>query len=80
MKYHTQFLVKYTPEGEIQELLGSDGVYILDGRNHIGTMIKDSLERIEKLKNVQKKIVGFKIMKGPRFGDCTEIHKWIIRG
>ena len=79
MKYHAQFLVQYTPDGEIQELLGSDGVFILDGRNRFGTMVKDAVKRIDFLKNVQPKIVGFKIMQGSRFGDCTEIHKWLIR-
>lgn len=45
------------------ELLGSDGVYILDGRNSINTMIKDSVLRIDKLKRVHE-IVGFEIRKG----------------
>jgi len=79
MKYYTQFLVRYGPNEEIRELLGSDGVFVLDGRNNLGTMIRDSMERIEKLKNVQPSIVGFSIIKGSRFGDGTEIHKWIIR-
>ena len=45
------------------ELLGSDGVYILDGRNSIDTMIEDSLLRIERLKRVHE-IIGFEIRKG----------------
>jgi len=79
MKYQAQFLVKYESQGEIQELCGSDGVFILDGRNSLGTMCKDSIKRIEWLKKVQPKIVGFKIMKGPRFTESTEIHRWINR-
>ena len=79
MKYYTQFLVKYTPDGKIQELLGSDGVFILDGRNSLGMMCKDSIAWADKLKNVQPNIVGFKIMKGRRFTESQEVHRWIMK-
>lgn len=45
------------------ELLGSDGVYILDGRNSIDTMIEDAFLRIDILKRVHE-IIGFEIRKG----------------
>jgi len=45
------------------ELLGSEGVYILDGRNSIDTMIEDAFLRIERLKRVHE-IIGFEIRKG----------------
>lgn len=55
------------------ELLGSDGVYILDGRNTIDTMIEDSILRIEKLKRVHE-IIGFEIRKG-NLNNYRVVHK-----
>ena len=78
MQYYAQFLISGT-DGEPQDLLGSDGVYVLDGRNHIGSMCKDSFNRIEKLKAVQPHIIGFKIMKGKKFTESYEVHRWLIR-
>jgi len=45
------------------ELLGSEGVYILDGRTSIYTMVEDALLRIERLKRVHE-IIGFEIRMG----------------
>jgi hypothetical protein len=62
MKIFVQFLTLNT-KGEVDDLLGSDGVFILDGRNNLNTWIKDAHNRIKQLKNVQPEIVGFKIIK-----------------
>ncbi len=78
MRYYTQFLIP-DADGKPQELLGSDGVFILDGRNSLGGMCKDSIERASQLKNVQPHIIGFKIMKGKRFTESDEIHRWIMQ-
>ena len=65
MKYYIQF---YT--GENNEALGSDGVFILDGRNSTYNMINDGRDRAWQLRNI-KKFYGFKIMRGERFKDSN---------
>ena len=44
------------------ELLGSDGRYILDGRNKLTTTIQDAKDRARALRHV-KDITGFTIIK-----------------
>lgn len=63
MKYYVQFK-KYNLANEISDCLGTDGVYILDGRNKLNTMIVDAFEQIYRLRRVQKGIIGFVIHKG----------------
>lgn len=46
--------------------LGSDGVYILDGRNTLTNSIQHCIDRAKKLGG---KIVGFDIVKSNRFSD-----------
>lgn len=53
---------QYLP-GEHVEACGSDGVFILDGRNSLETQIQDAKDRMFKLRNVQN-FSGFAIMKG----------------
>ena len=77
MKYYVQFL-KVNGINEIDEMLGSDGVFILDGRNNMNTMINDSKKRINQLKNVQSGIVGFKIHKGERFSNSKCLYRQLI--
>jgi len=82
MNVYAQFYVmdttKWTAKGYItvepyvRELLGSDGVFILDGRNSIDTMIQDAKTRADKMKNV-KTIHGFKIIKANKFSDTGKI-------
>jgi len=74
MKYYTQFYTKCLSGKEI-ECLGSDGVFILDGRNNLSTMINDSIKRINQLKNVVPYITGFSIEKGNRFSNSVTIYK-----
>jgi hypothetical protein len=84
MKYFVQFLTLSSgqtfKDGKMInvekfpiEAMGSDGVYILDGRNSLETMKDDAKNRIEKLKNVQS-YLGFKIMRGERFTNCKEVY------
>lgn len=79
MKYHAQFLVQYKGDKEPQELLGTDGVFILDGRKTMGGMCHDAMDQIFRLRRVQPNIVGFKIMQGPKFSESTEIHRWSLQ-
>ena len=87
MKYFAQFLTLSSgqtfKDGKIVtvekfpiDALGSDGVFILDGRNNIETMVFDSKIRMHTLKNIHN-YIGFKIMKGERFTDAKEIYKSI---
>lgn len=77
MKYYLQFY--HVIENELQEICGSDGVFILDGRNSLRTMKCDAQERIYKLRNVQK-IAGYAIMKGERFTNSVCLYKWVRSG
>lgn len=61
MKYYVQFL--QVRNEKIYEILGSEGVFILDGRNNLLTMKVDAIERALLLKNIHK-ISGWRIMKG----------------
>lgn len=62
------------------DALGSDGVFILDGRNSLSTQIEDSLTRLEKI-NRNNSIVSFKIVKADSFLDEGRVvyqHKDLI--
>jgi hypothetical protein len=67
MKYHVQFLEQsIVDNGLLVEALGSDGVFILDGRNTLETMKEDAMDRLRALRKVRK-FVGFVIKEGNRF-------------
>jgi len=51
-------------------MCGSNGVFILDGRNNLSTMVMDSTNRELKLGN---NIRGFKIIRAERFTDKGQI-------
>ena len=56
---------------DLNECVGSDGVFILDGRNSLDTAINDAYERSDKMKGVQH-FGGFQIRTGTghnRFSD-----------
>jgi fructosamine-3-kinase len=74
MKHYTQFLDFFN--GKIQEPCGSDSVFILDGRNTLETMIQDSKDRLEKMKNVHPTLIGFKVMKGERFDNSVSVYSY----
>jgi len=77
MTAYVQFLTKNL-KGQTVEACGSDGVFILDGRNCLDTMINDAYEQKHKLRFVQKHYVGFEIRKGARFESYTVVHKEIL--
>jgi len=62
MKYFVQFKT-IDLAGRLTDALGSDGIFILDGRNELGTMVQDAYDRMEKLRFV-KKYKFFEIHKG----------------
>jgi hypothetical protein len=68
MKYYVQFYRhSYDTTSSKTEILGSNGVYILDGRNNLQTMIEDARKRISQIKGVQSDIIAFTIHRGERF-------------
>ena len=77
MKYFVQFL--HVRDNELHENIGSDGVFILDGRNTLNTMKCDAQERLFRLRNVSK-IDGYRIMKGERFTNAEQVYEWVRFG
>ena len=73
MKYYVQFYRASDPTSKT-EILGSDGVYILDGRNSLPTMIEDAKKRINQIKNIHSDIIAFTIHKGERFSNSQLIY------
>ncbi len=62
MKYFVQF--KETGlDGTLHDAMGSDGIFILDGRNNIQTMIQDAYNQMNRLRFV-KKYQFFEIHRG----------------
>ena len=73
MKAYVQFTIKD------QDLLGSDGVFVLDGRCKLQTWIDTAIQRATWLKPVQPHIDGIKIMVGNRFDNSRCIHSQSIK-
>jgi hypothetical protein len=73
MKYYVQFYRASDPTSKT-EILGSDGVFILDGRNNLQTMITDAKRRIHQLKNIHDDIIAFTINRGERFSDSRIVY------
>lgn len=74
MKYHVQFLDKDL-KGNTVDAMGSDGVFILDGRNTLETMMNDAVDRKHQLRIVHK-YVGWSIRQGDRLDNATEIARY----
>ena len=55
-----------------QDILGSMGVYILDGRNTLDNMIFDAKIQAQRLQSI-KPIHGIRIMRGNRFDNSKEV-------
>jgi hypothetical protein len=55
------------------EMCGSDGVYILDGRNNLDNMIIDAEKRMEKMRTIHTYIIGYKIIKAQSLLDAGTI-------
>jgi hypothetical protein len=60
------------------DLLGSDGVFVLDGRQKLHTWIRQAYKRIHALEQVHSNITGFKIMSG-NFRNAKCIHTEIVK-
>ena len=68
MKYYVQFLevkqvfdterMRFTDKVYIDEVLGRDGVFILDGRNNLDTMTQDAIDRAKRLARENGLLVG----------------------
>ncbi len=71
MKYFIQF--QQLVNGKMRDRLGSDGVYLLDGRNSLQTMKLDAAERAAALKNIFK-VDAYVIMKGSCFCKAVAIY------
>lgn len=54
------------------EMLGSDGVFILDARTNLETMKADAMSRIQKLSKFHQ-IIGYKIIRATSFLDNGRI-------
>lgn len=72
MKYFVQFKT-HNLNGEVSDALGSDGVFILDGRNNTEIMKSDAEHRMYMLRNVQPGYIGYEIRYG-EFGYSRLIH------
>ena len=57
-----KYFAKFTEKGI--EGLGSDSVFVLDGRCNIHQMILDATKQMLRLKAIKPNYDGFKIMKG----------------
>jgi len=69
---YIQFLTKNN-SGEIDDLLGSDGIMRVDGRISTSRQITYAHERKEQLKNIRPEICGYKIFKGDRISDNNHL-------
>ena len=75
MKYYVQFYRhSYDTTSSKTEILGSNGVYILDGRNNLPTMIEDAKKRINQIKGVHSDIIAFTIHRGERFSKSRIVY------
>ena len=84
MKYYAQFTqfqttkwnqaeCRYIPcTPYYQDILGSSGVCILDGRNSMNTMINDAKIQAQRLQPITP-IHGIRIMRGNRFDNSQEV-------
>ena len=72
VKYYAQFM-EYNLKGVLDLALGSDGVFILDGRKTLEHMIEDAKEQMHRLRFVQT-YSKFRIMKG-NFRESKIVYK-----
>jgi len=77
MKFYLQFYTKNLA-GEKMQAMGSDGVFILDGRNTLANMIIDGHKRAYQLRFVEK-FIGFKVMRCSRYFDGQAITDIMIK-
>jgi len=75
VRRYVQFL--YLQDGELQEACGSDGVFILDGRDRMSTSRIDAYLRMDLLKKVHPEYCGYRIYNGSRFGEGDRVAQWV---
>lgn len=56
--------MQFTGKTYLDEALGSDAYFILDGRNRMATWVEDMRKRFEKIRKCHPHYKAFKIMKG----------------
>jgi len=71
MKYYVQFKT-INNKGILWDATGSDGVFILDGRNSLENMIIDANERMKQLSKVRT-FKGFDIIRGDKIRDGNTV-------
>jgi hypothetical protein len=76
MRAYVQFLTRDTLGGEC-DLLGSEGVYCLDGRKSVDNWVYDAEEMAWRRRKIHK-IIGFKIMMGSKFSDGKLLLKQML--
>jgi hypothetical protein len=76
MKAYVQFL-ELDLKGSTVEALGSDGVFILDGRKSLDTMTTDAHKRFRQMNKHLHNYVGWRIMKGERFDASYSAREWL---
>ena len=79
MKYYLQFLTASVDETKVIELLGSEGVFVLDGRWNEHSMRCAAQEQMHRLRHLHK-IDGYRIMKGNKFSNGVCIYEWVRNG
>lgn len=79
MKYYVRFLDLNT-RNEVSEALGSDAVFILDGRNTLENMIVDAIKQFHRMNKNLHSYCGWRIMKGSRFNNSVLVKEWILSG
>jgi len=79
MKYHAQFL-ELNMANKISEALGTDAVFILDGRNSLDTMEIDTIKQFHRMNENLHSYCGWRIKKGERFDNSVTIKEWILSG
>lgn len=78
MKFYVQFT--HIRNNKVVDNLGSNGVFILDGRNSTEGMQCDAMLRMNQLRKVAN-IDGYKIIKANRFTDKGKlIYEWVRSG
>jgi hypothetical protein len=60
-------------------MLGTDGVFVLDGRKSIGRQLEDAQARIKQLSGLYPGIIiGFKLFSGSSFLNCSPLLKGVM--
>jgi len=78
MKAYARFLV--VQDNVLQELLGSDGVFILDKRKNLRGLVADIQMQIYRRRYVRPRICGYRIYFSKDFDNKNIQKEWIRSG